>query len=55
VFVRADGRQLAELVSRVEAGTLRPRVAETFPLAKADAAHRRFADGGLRGRLVLVP
>jgi len=55
VFVRADGRQLAELVARVEAGTLTPRVAETFPLEKAAAAHERFAEGGLRGRLVLVP
>ena len=55
VFVRADGRQLAELVAMVEAGTLTPRVAETFPLEKAAAAHRRFAEGGIRGRLVLVP
>src|SRR5882757_3875894 len=55
VFVRADGRQLAELVALVEAGRLTPRVAETFPLEEAAAAHQRFADGFHRGRLVLVP
>lgn len=55
VFIRADGRQLAELVALVEAGRLTPRVAETFPLEKAAAAHQRFAEGGHRGRLVLVP
>jgi NADPH2:quinone reductase len=49
------GLQLAELVAMVEAGTLTPRVAETFPLEKAAAAHRRFAEGGIRGRLVLLP
>jgi NADPH:quinone reductase-like Zn-dependent oxidoreductase len=55
VFVRADGRQLAELVALVEAGTLTLRVAETFPLEKAVSAHHRFAEGAVRGRLVLVP
>jgi NADPH:quinone reductase len=55
VFVRADGPRLAELVALVEAGTLTLRVAETFPLEKAASAHHRFAEGGVRGRLVLVP
>jgi NADPH:quinone reductase-like Zn-dependent oxidoreductase len=55
VFVRADGRRLGELVAMVEAGTLTLRVAETFSLEKAAAAHQRFAEGGIRGRLVLVP
>jgi NADPH:quinone reductase-like Zn-dependent oxidoreductase len=55
VFVRADGRQLAELVALVEAGTLTLRVAETFPLEKVASAHHRFAEGAVRGRLVLVP
>jgi NADPH:quinone reductase len=55
VFVRADGRQLAELVALVDAGTLTLRVAETFPLEKAASAHQRLAEGGVRGRLVLVP
>jgi len=55
LFVRADGARLAELVSLVEAGTLTPRVAETFPLEKAAAAHQRLAEGPVRGRLVLLP
>jgi NADPH:quinone reductase-like Zn-dependent oxidoreductase len=55
VFVRADGARLAELVRLVEAGTLTLRVAETFPLEKAAAAHQRLAEGPLRGRLVLLP
>jgi NADPH2:quinone reductase len=55
VFVRADGARLAELVGLVEAGTLTLRVAETFPLEKAAAAHQRLTEGSLRGRLVLLP
>jgi NADPH:quinone reductase-like Zn-dependent oxidoreductase len=55
VFVRADGARLAELVGLVEAGTLTLRVAETFPLEKAAAAHQRLTEGPLRGRLVLLP
>ncbi|MDT7591653.1 MAG: hypothetical protein QOH45_1184 [Pseudonocardiales bacterium] len=55
VFVRADGRQLAELVALVEAGTLTLRVAETFPLEMVASAQHRFAEGAVRGRLVLVP
>ncbi|GAA3096224.1 NADP-dependent oxidoreductase [Streptomyces echinatus] len=55
VEVRADGAQLAELVRLVDAGALTPRVAETFALEEAAKAHARLAEGGLRGRLVLVP
>jgi NADPH:quinone reductase len=55
VWIRADGRRLAELVGLVETGRLTPRVAETFPLEKAAEAHRRLAEGGLRGRLVVLP
>ncbi|MEV6769529.1 NADP-dependent oxidoreductase [Nocardia sp. NPDC051030] len=50
-----DGRRLAELVELVEAGRLTLRVAETYPLAEAAAAHARFEKGGVRGRLVLLP
>jgi NADPH:quinone reductase-like Zn-dependent oxidoreductase len=55
VYVAADGPLLAELVARVEAGTLTLRVAATYPLEKAADAYQRLAEGGLRGRLVLVP
>ncbi|MVU78492.1 zinc-binding dehydrogenase [Nocardia sp. ET3-3] len=50
-----DGRRLAELVDLVESGALTLRVAETYPLTEAAAAHARFEKGGLRGRLVLLP
>lgn len=55
VWVRADGAQLAALVRLVEAGKLTLRVAGTLPLDEAAKAHQQLADGGLRGRLVLVP
>lgn len=50
-----DGARLAELVRLVDNGVLTLRVAETYPLAEAAKAHIRLAEGGLRGRLVLVP
>ncbi|MFD7299224.1 NADP-dependent oxidoreductase [Streptomyces sp. NPDC059897] len=53
--VRADGAQLTDLSGLADRGTLLPRVADLFPLADAAAAHARLAEGGLRGRLVIVP
>lgn len=53
--VFADGARLADLAALVDAGHLTLRVADTMPLTEAAAAHHRFAAGGLRGRLVLVP
>jgi NADPH:quinone reductase-like Zn-dependent oxidoreductase len=35
-------------------GRLRVPVAETFPLAKAEAAYERFAAGSKLGKVVLV-
>ncbi|GAA5048712.1 NADPH:quinone reductase-like Zn-dependent oxidoreductase [Thermocatellispora tengchongensis] len=55
VWVRADGRQLAELIRLVEQGRLTTRVAGTLPLARAGEAQERLAAGGVRGRLVLLP
>ncbi|WP_435612572.1 NADP-dependent oxidoreductase [Streptomyces sp. bgisy159] len=55
VEVRADGARLAELVRLVDEGALTLRVAETFALDDAAKAHARLAEGGLRGRLVLLP
>ncbi|MEO3767927.1 NADP-dependent oxidoreductase [Streptomyces sp. B5E4] len=53
--VRADGPRLAELARLVDDGVLTPRVAETYDLADAPKAHARLTEGGIRGRLVLVP
>ncbi|WP_326721449.1 MULTISPECIES: zinc-binding dehydrogenase [unclassified Streptomyces] len=55
VEVAADGARLAELVALVDEGVLTTRVAETFALADAAKAHARLGEGGVRGRLVLVP
>ncbi|WP_454194524.1 NADP-dependent oxidoreductase [Nocardia sp. Marseille-Q1738] len=55
ILVRADRRQLDELIAQVDAGRLTLRVAETLPLTSVDTAHKRLAAGGIRGRLVLVP
>ncbi|MFE9772200.1 NADP-dependent oxidoreductase [Streptomyces sp. NPDC005931] len=55
VEVSADGARLAELVRLVDEGALTLRVAETYALDDAAKAHARLAEGGVRGRLVLVP
>ncbi|MFD3926611.1 zinc-binding dehydrogenase [Streptomyces sp. NPDC058614] len=55
VEVAADGARLAELVALVDEGVLTTRVAETFPLVDVVKAHARLGEGGVRGRLVLVP
>ncbi|MEV5329593.1 NADP-dependent oxidoreductase [Nonomuraea sp. NPDC052634] len=54
-WIYADGARLAELAALVEAGSLTLRVAGTLPLEQVAAAHKRLAEGGLRGRLVLTP
>ncbi|MEU6136650.1 zinc-binding dehydrogenase [Nocardioides sp. NPDC047086] len=53
--VQSDGAQLTELSRPADQGVLVPRVAQTFPLHAAAKAHARLADGGLSGRIVLVP
>lgn len=55
VDVHGDGEQLAGLVSLVDSGHLTLRVADVLGFDDAAEAHRRLAEGGLRGRLVLTP
>ncbi|WP_328918027.1 zinc-binding dehydrogenase [Streptomyces sp. NBC_00223] len=55
VWVRADGLRLTGLSALADAGRLTLRVAATYPLEQAAAAHERPAAGGVRGRLVLLP
>ncbi|WP_151479583.1 alcohol dehydrogenase catalytic domain-containing protein [Streptomyces albicerus] len=55
VNVVADGGRLAELVGLVDTGVLTTRVAEMFALGDVVKAHARLAEGGVRGRVVLVP
>ncbi len=44
----------AHVLPLLAAGRLRVPVADTFPLARADAAYERFAAGGKLGKVVLV-
>ncbi len=55
MWIAVDGPALAELAALADAGQLTPRVAATLPLEEVAAAHRRVAEGGLRGRIVLIP
>ncbi|WP_406140154.1 zinc-binding alcohol dehydrogenase family protein [Streptomyces sp. NBC_01089] len=48
-----DHTRLLRLRDQAEAGELTLRVADVLPADQAPRAHRRLADGGLRGRLVL--
>lgn len=54
VFGSAERTDLLErLVAQAEDGALTLRVARTFPVAEAAAAHRMLEGGGVRGRIVL--
>ncbi|MGI8331634.1 NADP-dependent oxidoreductase [Actinomadura scrupuli] len=55
VFTRSDAAQLAELVTRVDAGDLRIEVAERRPLTDLAAVHDQAAAGRLAGKTVLIP
>ncbi|MFI7008382.1 zinc-binding dehydrogenase [Streptomyces sp. NPDC050145] len=55
VFARPDGALLAGLLARVATGELPARVHAVTPLDEAAAAYRAMAEGGVRGRIVLVP
>ena len=48
-----DREKLDRLRQQAEDGVVTLRVAQTFPAEEASAAHRRLAEGGVRGRLVL--
>ncbi|MDH6452026.1 MULTISPECIES: NADP-dependent oxidoreductase [unclassified Streptomyces] len=55
VEVAADGARLAELARLVDEGVLTLRVAGAYALDEVSKAHARLEEGGVRGRLVLVP
>ncbi|GHD49904.1 NADP-dependent oxidoreductase [Streptomyces galbus] len=55
LFVRSDAGQLAELVASVDRDELRVDVAERLPLAELPALHARAAEGGVHGKVVVVP
>ncbi|MFJ4809570.1 NADP-dependent oxidoreductase [Streptomyces longwoodensis] len=55
LFVRSDAGLLAGLVTSVDRGELRVDVAERVPLAELPALHARAAEGGVHGKVVVVP
>jgi len=54
-FVQSRAGELAELVARVDAGTLRIHVAARRPLSDLAAVHDEAAAGRLPGKTVLAP
>ncbi|GAB1818271.1 NADP-dependent oxidoreductase [Herbidospora sp. RD11066] len=55
MWAHSAREQLDALVTLVDEGKVKIRVAGTLPLEQAAEAHARMAEGGLRGRLVLLP
>lgn len=55
VQVQPNADVAAELARRAAAGELTVRVALTLPLDRFDEAYARLQNGGLRGKVVLVP
>ncbi|SDP31862.1 NADPH:quinone reductase [Klenkia soli] len=55
LFVRPDRAALRRLVEMVDRGELHVDVAQRLPLAELAGVHARSDDGGLRGKVVLVP
>lgn len=54
LWVRSDGAQLAELVAKVDAGTLKVHVAAHRPVAELAAVHADAGAGRLSGKTVLL-
>ncbi len=53
--VHPDTTVLTRLLVAVAQGELTTSIERTYPLAQAEDAHRRQAQGGLRGKLILLP
>lgn len=53
LFVRADGRQLAQVTELVESGAIRPVVDRVFPFEATPEALAEVAKGRTRGKVVI--
>ena len=53
MLTQANPAQLREIAGLIDAGTIRPIVAQVFPLAEAAQAHMALDAGNARGKLVL--
>ncbi len=54
LFMRPDGEQLAELAAWIDAGTLRPILHRTYPLAEFREAFAELERGRARGKIVVT-
>ena len=52
--VQSNGPQLAKIAGLLDAGVLRVVLDSTYPLAEANKAHERAAQGHVQGKLVLT-
>lgn len=52
--VRSNGKQLSELATLLDQGTIRVVIDSTFPLAEARQSHERAALGHIQGKIVLT-
>jgi len=52
--VRSNGAQLAAAAALLDQGTVRVVIDSVFPLSDAASAHRRAAEGGIQGKIVLT-
>ncbi|HEX5538140.1 MAG TPA: zinc-binding dehydrogenase, partial [Sphingobium sp.] len=50
-----DGERLARIVNAIATGEMKMPVSRTLALAHAAEAHRLVEDGGVRGRVILIP
>ena len=54
LFMHPDGAELAELAAWIDAGTLRPLVHRTYPLAEVAEAFAELERGRARGKIVVT-
>ncbi|PID59965.1 MAG: oxidoreductase [Gammaproteobacteria bacterium] len=54
-FVQENGEQLGKLAQQIARGTLTVPIGHTYPLSQVDKAHADFEQGGMRGKVLLIP
>jgi D-arabinose 1-dehydrogenase-like Zn-dependent alcohol dehydrogenase len=55
LLIHVNTEELRELTRLAEQRVVSTRVAETYNLGEAVQAYKRVAEGGVRGRVVLLP
>lgn len=54
-FVQESGEQLGKLAEQIAQGTLTVPIGRTYPLSQVAQAHADFEQGGMRGKVLLLP